>query len=183
MTRGKYAAKAANRLAQLDSELVADLREKLAEVTAERDAARAEVDLLTRKRDAEARVVAERLAAGAVREVAEKLEAEREARANDRQGYAEGVSRILRAEGVKAPASVWADLIDVFGLRGKEMATFMGKTGGHARRLGQLNSDELRRADAAAARRRGLSVATAIKLENDFGATVALDDVLVHEAL
>lgn len=166
MSRGKYAVRAANRLAEIDAGLVEELRGKLAEVAADRDAARAEVDLLTRQRDSEARAVAERLAADAVREATEKLAAEREAREADRQRYAAGVSQLLirNRSLVTAPEGVWADLIDLFGLKGREIGRFMGREDADRRNSDRFRSQTLRRYGAARERARGVSVETAIRL-------------------
>lgn len=165
MTRGKYAAKAANRLAEIDAGLVAELREKLAATAAERDAARAEVDRLSRRRDSDARAVGELLAADAVRDMSEKLAEEKRARDEDRLRYATGVSKVIgnAAFAIKATMAGWADLADVFDLRGEDLADFMGYTG-NPRKRRVITTDYMRNRGEAHAQRRGMSDAVALRL-------------------
>lgn len=139
MTRGKYAAKAANRMAQLDNEIIADLRAKLAALTAERDEVRQEAARLRDKLASEVNRAAEHLSAARINEVAQELVAERQARKDDQAEYAREVFRVITQHGGRLPAAGHAALASVFG---------------QSHRLGEL-VDETRRATALPATRNG----------------------------
>jgi hypothetical protein len=69
MTRGKYGAKAANRLAQLDNDIINGLRAELAAIKNERDVARLELEQFQRDAHAEAQRIAADMSRDALREL------------------------------------------------------------------------------------------------------------------
>lgn len=115
MTKGKYAIRAANRLAQLDSEIVLKLREKLTSVTEERDAAQREVKELQRSIASEANRIAEATAGQRLAHLESQLHAEQNARREDRAEYARRVVEVIRRFGGKLPMSGYAALSEIFG--------------------------------------------------------------------
>lgn len=120
MAKGKYAARAANRLAEIDAGIVAELREKLAEVKTQRDVALHDLETLRRSHSAEVQHKAQELAAGTVEGLMAELAAEREQRDADRIRYSEEVFTVCHQYGVTMPLMKgWAALAEVFG-RGSE---------------------------------------------------------------
>lgn len=119
MTRGKYAARAANRLAEIDAGLVAELREKLTTVSRERNALRQELDRMRREQGAEAQRIAGALAAGRVSELEQALHDERSARAAERQEMARKTFQLLRVERAKLTFEAHGRLAAIFGMADK----------------------------------------------------------------
>ncbi|MDP9443598.1 MAG: hypothetical protein M3P83_04300 [Actinomycetota bacterium] len=138
MTRGKYAVKAANRMAELESEIIAELRDNLAAVTAERDAARRELFNLRVNLGTEVRLRAAELAATELQELRDLLNDERRRRESERGQLCEEVFAHLR----HARMSL-------------ETATAIAVAFGQGHRIGQLwaanNNRMARRANAAKA--------------------------------
>lgn len=115
--KGKYAVKAANRLAEIDAGIVAELQEKLARATSERDHARAEVALLKSGLAAEAQRVGSALAAERVAELASELAKEKSARVADRDAYCDQVFKILRDTKARVEVKGYEAIAAVFGSR------------------------------------------------------------------
>lgn len=115
MTRGKYAVRAANRLAEIDAGLVADLREKLDKATRERDEALRSIEQMKRDRDAEVRKWAVELADSMVRDGEDKLAREQVARQGDRIDHCEQVFAVLAVERVKMRLPAYIDIAAIFG--------------------------------------------------------------------
>lgn len=74
MARGKHAARAANRKAQLDSEIVQEMKAEIEELKAQRDRARLEKQAVERRIYADAQRIGNRLAAESVEAMRKKLE-------------------------------------------------------------------------------------------------------------
>lgn len=119
MTRGKYAAKAANRMAQLDSELVNELRRELAAATHERDVARRDLEQLTRSMEVQARRLGSELAGAEILDLRRQLLDEKAARAADRERFADEVFDVFRKHGGELPAHGYLELADIFGASSK----------------------------------------------------------------
>lgn len=85
MARGKYAAKAANRLAEIDAGLIAELKDQLAAVTAERDNARGEAERITVSLNSQVRTLAQEYSQDEIRRLKEALLAEQSGRSADRR--------------------------------------------------------------------------------------------------
>lgn len=116
MAKGKYAARAANRLAEIDSILVSELREKVDRLTAERDGACAALEAERRDRGAEAQRIGGELAAEAVRELQTALADSRQQREQDRLKFSEQVFDLLHELGVALPTlDEWLRLAQIFG--------------------------------------------------------------------
>ena len=75
MTRGKYAAKAANRLARLDDELFEELRQRVRHLETELASARLQLEIEKRDRDALVLEHAEKLAQESFADIRQQLEA------------------------------------------------------------------------------------------------------------
>ncbi len=96
MARGKYAAKAANRLAELDAGLVAELKKQLAAVTAERDSARSEVERLIVTLNSRVRTLARDLSGEEKQRLQDALLAEQKERTEDRRNLGRKLFYIWR---------------------------------------------------------------------------------------
>lgn len=119
MTRGKYAAKAANRMAQIDSEIVADLRAKLDLVTNERDEARRDARRLEIQLASEVHRAARNLADARVAGAMAELLAERTARTEDREQLGKEVFAIFDRLGFFPPFAAQAEMASLFGMAGR----------------------------------------------------------------
>jgi hypothetical protein len=116
MARGKYAARAANRLAEIDSGVVAELKEKLATVTAERDSARAEVDRLGRDLYSQTKAIADRVAQDRVQQLEEALLTEQRERAEDRRVLGRKFFEMWRLFDFKVPMAALEEFATLFGI-------------------------------------------------------------------
>lgn len=115
MARGKYAVRAANRLAEIDAGLVVELREKVGVLSAERNALRQQVDHLTREAGAEAQRVGAALAADRVRELEAQLRDEQQRRQSDGATLCQAVFARLNDLNLRLPLTTWRELADLFG--------------------------------------------------------------------
>lgn len=115
MTRGKYAAKTANRLAQLDDAIVNGLRSELAVVKNERDVARLELEQFQRNANAEAQRIAADMSRDALRKVADQLVTEKAARDAERIRYCNEIFDIFSELGGQLPLEGYGRLAAIFG--------------------------------------------------------------------
>jgi hypothetical protein len=115
MTRGKYGAKAANRLAQLDNDIINGLRAELAAIKNERDVARLELEQFQRDAHAEAQRIAADMSRDALREVADQLVTEKAARDADRIRYCDEVWGLFYELGGQLPMEGYGRLAAIFG--------------------------------------------------------------------
>lgn len=150
MTRGKYAAKAANRMAQIDSEIVADLRAQLATAVNERDEARREAKRLQDKLATDVNRAARDLSDARIAEVSQDLVAERKGRAEDRKQLGHELFAVFQKFDAWPKFNILADIASVFGLSdeiGEVVRPLMAGNPGnrHARRL---NAGRLRALEA-----------------------------------
>lgn len=136
MTRGKYAVKAANRMAEVDDGIIAELRAKLAAVASERDEARRQAAQLRDRLATDLHQAARNLSAERIAEVTQNLIDEREARAADRERIGREVFAVFDKSGRFPQPAVMADLASVFGLSGRMGELFTpDKPNRHSRRM------------------------------------------------
>jgi DeoR/GlpR family transcriptional regulator of sugar metabolism len=116
VARGKYAARATNRLADLDNDVIAELKESLAACSAERDTLRRELNRLTAQMQGEAQRVGAQLAADRVAEAERQLAEQRRAHEEDKARMARELFEILRSENVSARGTTtWYKIAAIFG--------------------------------------------------------------------
>lgn len=152
MAKGKYAARAANRLAEIDSVLVAELREKVARLTAERDEALATLEAERRDRATDAQRIGAELSAEAIQELQTALADSKQQREQDRLKFCEQVFDVLNEYGVALPTPAdWLRFAEIFGRN--DLGVLLGKyrrdNNRHARRSSaakiRMTSDLIRR--------------------------------------
>jgi len=132
--RGKHGAKAANRLAALDSELVAELRSRVADLTRERNEARAALDLAQRATASEIGKQAAALADARIRELRVQLAEEQRSRAQERTAVAREVGLLLEEFDVRMSMDGYTRLATILGARVGDIVTASGTGNRHARR-------------------------------------------------
>ncbi len=126
MSKGKYAAKAANRAAATDNEVIVELRRKLAEAQKERDSLQAELDATLRRMDGEVNrrvdvgTVQERLRMqqtldAAQEEVRERLDAASEELVEFVRNWTEVLEEQYGADSEFLPRSAFRTLDDTSG--------------------------------------------------------------------
>lgn len=136
MTRGKYAARAARRAAQLDDARTAALQADIEQVRAERDAARHELDLLRREVAAEATRIGAEQAGAEIRRLTDELAQSKAARAADRARFADEVFAVFREDGSQLSFRGFERIAAVFGQthRVGELVSEPGDSNRHGRR-------------------------------------------------
>lgn len=132
--RGKHGAKAANRLAQLDNDLVDELRARVSSLTGERDEARKALDLAQRKTSAEIAREAAALADARLRELRIQLAEEQRSRVQERDTIARDVGRLLDELHVRMPMDGYVRLAAILGVRVGDVVAAGGSGNRHARR-------------------------------------------------
>lgn len=113
--KGKYAAKAANRMAQLDSEIITDLRAEVADLRGRLEAAESAAHAARRDIESEGRRVAAQIAGSEISALRAELLAAQQARSDDRKDFGRRVFEVLRRGGLPS-ADAAADIASIFGV-------------------------------------------------------------------
>lgn len=151
MGRGKYGARAANRMAEAEATLIGQLQADVREAREERDEARAQLDRVLRDFNSDARIIGERLASEALAEMQSALDEAEVERAADRGRYARQAFDVIHRHGGQLPMEGFAALAEVFGM-GSQVGSLLAveNQNRHSRRA---NAKFVR--TAATMRRRG----------------------------
>jgi hypothetical protein len=132
--RGKHGARAANRMAALDSELVAELKAQVAALTRERDDARTALELAQRKTASQVGKEAAGLAARHVREAKEELTAERRAWQEERERLARVVFTAVNDHGPGLTPAGYVKIATEFGVPVGQVINDAGGSGNRVSR-------------------------------------------------